>query len=148
MSPKKRAQEEGDGNKRKKQKISNENASTSTQPVTSVLSREEVDFPRGGGSSFTPIEYKQIRAEAIKELKDDVFKVCEGVHTSLFSSNFPNAGRRLCEETVKIEGQAKSRRSRRPFLASSCASNIYGGKEEARTNPKQFECRTKSSSKR
>ena len=75
MSPKKRAQEEGDEQKRKKQKVSNENASTSAQPLASVLSKDEVDFPRGGGSNFTPVEYKQIRAEAIKELKDEVFKV-------------------------------------------------------------------------
>jgi len=54
--------------------LSNENAPTGVHPVTSVLSKDEVDFPRGGGSSFTPVEYKQIRAEAIKELKDEVFK--------------------------------------------------------------------------
>ncbi|KAH8119935.1 hypothetical protein DFH11DRAFT_1557375 [Phellopilus nigrolimitatus] len=41
----------------------------------SVLRPEEVDFPRGGGSSFTPVEYKAIRAEALKELNDeDVFQ--------------------------------------------------------------------------
>ena len=35
----------------------------------------EVDFPRGGGTSFTPAEVKTIRAEAQREANEDVFKV-------------------------------------------------------------------------
>lgn len=35
---------------------------------------EEIDFPRGGGSAFTPQEVKAIRAEAMKEA-DELFKV-------------------------------------------------------------------------
>lgn len=36
----------------------------------------EIDFPRGGGSSFTPLETKAIRAEAIQELKEEhIFQV-------------------------------------------------------------------------
>ena len=45
-------------------------------PSSSKL-QEEVDFPRGGGTSYTAAEYKAIRSEAMKELKDDaIFKVC------------------------------------------------------------------------
>jgi len=36
---------------------------------------DEVDFPRGGGTSFTPAEVKTIRAEAQREANEDVFKV-------------------------------------------------------------------------
>ena len=36
---------------------------------------EEVDFPRGGGTSFTPAEIKTIRAEAQREANEDIFKV-------------------------------------------------------------------------
>ena len=44
--------------------------------VASVSKQDEVDFPRGGGSSFTAAEYKTIRSEALKEIKDDeIFKV-------------------------------------------------------------------------
>lgn len=43
-------------------------------PVTSLVS-DEVDFPRGGGSSFTPLEVKAIRAEAVKEANDELFQV-------------------------------------------------------------------------
>ena len=36
---------------------------------------EEVDFPRGGGTSFTPLEVKTIRAEAAQEANDELFTV-------------------------------------------------------------------------
>lgn len=36
---------------------------------------DEVDFPRGGGTSFTPAEVKTIRAEAQREAHEDIFKV-------------------------------------------------------------------------
>ena len=35
----------------------------------------EVDFPRGGGTTFTPAEVKTIRAEAQREANEDIFKV-------------------------------------------------------------------------
>lgn len=41
----------------------------------SALAPEEVDFPRGGGTSFTPLEVKAIRAEATKEADEALFKV-------------------------------------------------------------------------
>ena len=43
--------------------------------LPSSLIAEEVDFPRGGGTSFTPLEVKAIRAEAAKEAKDEIFQV-------------------------------------------------------------------------
>jgi rRNA biogenesis protein RRP5 len=48
-------------------------AQTSVQ--TSSGPSDEVDFPRGGGSSFTPAEVKNIRAEAQREANEDIFKV-------------------------------------------------------------------------
>lgn len=47
----------------------------SMQP-TSTLLTEEVDFPRGGGTTFTPAEVKAIRAEGIKEANEELIKVC------------------------------------------------------------------------
>ncbi|TFK36889.1 hypothetical protein BDQ12DRAFT_686041 [Crucibulum laeve] len=44
-----------------------------TQPKSSLLT-EEVDFPRGGGTSFTPLEVKAIRAEAVKEANEELFE--------------------------------------------------------------------------
>ena len=42
--------------------------------TTSNIVPEEIDFPRGGGTTFTPQEVKAIRAEAMTEA-DDLFKV-------------------------------------------------------------------------
>jgi rRNA biogenesis protein RRP5 len=42
---------------------------------TSSGPNDEVDFPRGGGTSFTPAEVKTIRTEAQLEANEDIFKV-------------------------------------------------------------------------
>lgn len=73
MSTKKRSSEAAapEGAQRKKAKISE-----IPKSVPSVLRQEEVDFPRGGGTNLTAVEYKTIRSEALKELNnEDVFKV-------------------------------------------------------------------------
>ncbi|KAF8167718.1 hypothetical protein B0H34DRAFT_645870 [Crassisporium funariophilum] len=44
------------------------------QPSTSSLLTEEVDFPRGGGTSFTPLEVKSIRAEAVREANAELIE--------------------------------------------------------------------------
>lgn len=44
-------------------------------PIPSKLTAEEVDFPRGGGTSFTPLEVKAIRAEALQEANGELFEV-------------------------------------------------------------------------
>lgn len=46
-----------------------------TLKMTNSLLTEEVDFPRGGGTSFTPLEVKAIRAEAVKEANSELFEV-------------------------------------------------------------------------
>ena len=69
------------GPKRKKAKVSNsgENPDDASQRQPAMIpssADEEFDFPRGGGSSFTPLEYKLLRAEAMKEADEDIlFKV-------------------------------------------------------------------------
>ena len=42
---------------------------------------EEVDFPRGGGTTFTPLEVKAIRAEAVKEVNAELFEVSHFFHS-------------------------------------------------------------------
>lgn len=72
MSTKKRSSEAAapEGAQRKKAKISE-----IPKSVPSVLRQEEVDFPRGGGTNLTAVEYKTIRSEALRELNnEDVFK--------------------------------------------------------------------------
>jgi rRNA biogenesis protein RRP5 len=50
----------------------------SPEPVThvSTLVPDEIDFPRGGGTSFTPLEVKAIRQEGMDEANEEVFQVC------------------------------------------------------------------------
>lgn len=76
----KRVLDEGSSTQRaKKVKLTDKDKSKAKeQPIEapSKLTMEEVDFPRGGGSSFTPIEVKAIRAEALREADSELFKVC------------------------------------------------------------------------
>lgn len=52
--------------------------------TTSNIVPEEINFPRGGGTTFTPQEVKAIRADAKKEA-DDLFKVRMQYVVSIFS---------------------------------------------------------------
>jgi rRNA biogenesis protein RRP5 len=64
---------------RKVKKLKTEAEKSKSKPRTSGPSTaltEEVDFPRGGGTSFTPLEVKAFRAEAVKEANAELFKVC------------------------------------------------------------------------
>ena len=54
------------------------------QQNTSSLLTTEVDFPRGGGTSFTALEVKAIRAEAVHEANAELFEVTEIIFTSSF----------------------------------------------------------------
>jgi hypothetical protein len=64
-----------DGVKPKKIKFGDDGAARTVAPAPAVSAPEEIDFPRGGGSSFTPLEQKAIRAEAIMEADAEIFKV-------------------------------------------------------------------------
>ncbi|TRM65942.1 hypothetical protein BD626DRAFT_612896 [Schizophyllum amplum] len=59
--------------KKSKMQFPEKSAKKSAPQPASTLMQEEVDFPRGGGSSFTPLEVKAIRAEAVKEANDALF---------------------------------------------------------------------------
>lgn len=74
MAAHKRALEDTSSTQKlKKSKISKNEAGKNLQSATTT---EEVDFPRGGGTSFTPLEVKTIRAEAVKEANEELFHVC------------------------------------------------------------------------
>jgi rRNA biogenesis protein RRP5 len=75
MAAQKRAAEaENTAQKAKKSKTEQSNAPPAA-PQKSALASEEIDFPRGGGTSFTPLEFKSIRAEAVQEANEELFKV-------------------------------------------------------------------------
>ncbi|KAF8633036.1 hypothetical protein AX15_001626 [Amanita polypyramis BW_CC] len=77
MAAQKRARDEDSSTRRlKKTKTSDRTdakPSKSVQPMSTLLT-EEVDFPRGGGTTLTPAEVKSIRAEGIKEANEELFQ--------------------------------------------------------------------------
>jgi rRNA biogenesis protein RRP5 len=96
MVSKKRSLEDATSTKAKKSKLAAEGSTDKKQKKVkakvkvdnplehSNIVPEEIDFPRGGGTTFTPQEVKAIRAEAIKEA-DDLFKVRMQCIVSMFS---------------------------------------------------------------
>ncbi|KAI0080360.1 U3 snoRNP-associated protein Rrp5 [Panus rudis PR-1116 ss-1] len=68
-TPKAKKSKVDDGLKKRKSSVSEKPLQAASNLVT-----EEVDFPRGGGTSFTPLEVKAIRAEALKEANDQLFE--------------------------------------------------------------------------
>ncbi|KAJ3870308.1 hypothetical protein EV359DRAFT_28064 [Lentinula novae-zelandiae] len=74
MAAQKRALDDSSStHKTKKPKISQHPENTQPVSATTNLTADEVDFPRGGGTSFTPLEVKSIRAEAMKEAHEELF---------------------------------------------------------------------------
>lgn len=51
----------------KKTKSSSTPSASSSAPTTSLLSAQEVDFPRGGSSGLTPLEFREAKREALSE---------------------------------------------------------------------------------
>ncbi|KAJ3917063.1 hypothetical protein F5877DRAFT_80310 [Lentinula edodes] len=78
MAAQKRALDDSSStHKTKKPKISQQPENTQPVSATTNLTADEVDFPRGGGTSFTPLEVKSIRAEAMKEAHEELFNESE-----------------------------------------------------------------------
>jgi rRNA biogenesis protein RRP5 len=57
---------------RKTKKIKLDNKDSNQKPTVQA---DDVDFPRGGGTTFTPLEVKTLRAEAVKEADTELFGV-------------------------------------------------------------------------
>lgn len=75
MPAQKRSMEnESTKNGSKKLKIADSKHERHTPSSGAPLRAEELDFPRGGGTSFTPLEVKTIRAEAVKEANVELFE--------------------------------------------------------------------------
>ncbi|KIJ65006.1 hypothetical protein HYDPIDRAFT_175081 [Hydnomerulius pinastri MD-312] len=85
MAGHKRALEDGSSvQKSKKSKVLSEKPEKKSRkeqsaPSTSAMTTEEIDFPRGGGTSLTALEVKAIRAEAAMEADQELFASTEKV---------------------------------------------------------------------
>ena len=69
------AEESADKKERKEKKAKRKDEKPA--PLQHAIVPEEIDFPRGGGTTYTPQEVKAIRAEAIQEAEEELFKVRE-----------------------------------------------------------------------
>ncbi len=77
-------------------------------PTTSTLTTDDIDFPRGGGTSYTPLEVKTIRAEALKEADRELFKVCF-IHSSRQAIAYAVVGgARRIQEIQEAEEKVRS----------------------------------------
>lgn len=80
MGHKRRLEDGASVQKSKKTKLSSEKSEKKTHkgdpvPSTSAMTLEEIDFPRGGGTTLTPLEVKTVRAEAVREADQELFAV-------------------------------------------------------------------------
>ncbi|OWT39295.1 rRNA biogenesis protein RRP5 [Cryptococcus neoformans Bt1] len=71
MAQKKALQVSDDKSTKKTQKESSSAAPRPAPAFTSTLQNDETDFPRGGGSSLTAFEFKQVREEGRREAEDE-----------------------------------------------------------------------------
>ncbi len=78
---KKRALDETSGTPKAKKskteaisKKSKEKAENPAQPASSLV-LDDIDFPRGGGTTLTPLEVKILRTEAANEADKELFAV-------------------------------------------------------------------------
>ena len=78
MVSKKRGLEEASSSQKSKKPKNQEEPSREAAPQASLLSAEEVDFPRGGGTSLTALEVKAARAEAVREADAELFEEKDG----------------------------------------------------------------------
>jgi hypothetical protein len=82
MAGQKRALEDNPSRNVKKSKLVTDRLSdVPEKPVQFIsnLMNEEVDFPRGGGTSLTAAEVKAIQAEATQEANEELFAVSSAV---------------------------------------------------------------------
>ncbi|KAG7450112.1 nucleic acid-binding protein [Guyanagaster necrorhizus] len=74
MAAQKRSLDSAPSSHKSKKLKASTSAFESALPDTSSLTTDDIDFPRGGGTSYTPLEVKTIRAEALKEADRELFK--------------------------------------------------------------------------
>jgi rRNA biogenesis protein RRP5 len=82
MAGQKRVLEDNSFRNVKKSKLSTDrltNVSEKPVQLISNLMNEEVDFPRGGGTSLTAAEVKAIQAEATQEANEELFAVSSAI---------------------------------------------------------------------
>lgn len=75
MAGQKRALEDNSSRNVKKSKLGKDTVPENPVQLISTLVNEEIDFPRGGGTSLTAAEVKAIQAEATQEADNELLAV-------------------------------------------------------------------------
>ncbi|KAJ4485931.1 hypothetical protein J3R30DRAFT_3655234 [Lentinula aciculospora] len=124
MAAQKRALDDSSStHKTKKPKTSRQAENSQPIPGISNLTVDEVDFPRGGGTSFTPLEVKSIRAEAVKEANEELFNESE------LKDKKTKKHKRKSEETSssnKLKGEHGARIEHLNYKRMSVGMKIFG----------------------
>jgi rRNA biogenesis protein RRP5 len=82
MAGQKRVLEDNSFRNVKKSKLSTDRSTNVPEKPVQLISNlmnEEVDFPRGGGTSLTAAEVKAIQAEATQEANEELFAVSSAI---------------------------------------------------------------------
>ncbi|KAJ8702367.1 rRNA biogenesis protein rrp5 [Pleurotus ostreatus] len=74
MAAKKRSNDTSNDDRKSKKPKTEKPTTKAAPPAASTLISEEVDFPRGGGTSLSALEVKTLRAEAVKEADEALFE--------------------------------------------------------------------------
>jgi rRNA biogenesis protein RRP5 len=91
MAGLKRALEDNSSRNVKKSKLAKDKSKDVPEnPVQfiSTLANEEIDFPRGGGTSLTAAEVKTIRAEGTQEANSELFAVSSVILLEMNSAEY------------------------------------------------------------
>ena len=127
----KRANDDSAAPKAKKTKVEHKTQTRQSltdkpaQPASSLVA-DEVDLPRGGGTSFTPLEVKAIRAEAVKEANEELFRVSSGYYPVQADVHIIYRIMLLSRLQEKEESRSRRRRTRRRLLLTERRTQSSG----------------------
>ncbi|KAF9244529.1 hypothetical protein BU15DRAFT_85908 [Melanogaster broomeanus] len=115
--------------KSKKTKVSSERVEKKMDkerpgPSTSAVTMEELDFPRGGGTSLTPLEVKAIRAEAAHEADQELFSAAKQDRVKHKKSKVDLKGK--VSETTKKERKGSVRTEHLNYKRLTPGMKVFG----------------------
>jgi hypothetical protein len=116
MISKKRGLEEASSSQKSKKPKKQDEPSREPAPKASLLSAEEVDFPRGGGTSLTALEVKAARAEAVREADAELFEEKDGKS---------KAGKKKKASAAAAGGEKKSDKIRIEHLNYKVSTHVH-----------------------
>jgi len=112
MAGQKRALEDNSSRNVKKSKLAKDKSKdVSENPVQFMsIANEEIDFPRGGGTSLTAAEVKAIQAEATQEADNELFAVSSSMllKVSSVEYNLPQASGKSQKKKSKSSTKSKA----------------------------------------